>query len=273
MTSTSAQPVEPLAQRERWLRAELDEPGSMWSDITLVDQTTSTNADLTARATQGAPSGTVLIADYQSAGRGRLDRTWIAPPGTSLAVSLVVRPTADLTRWSWLPLITGMAVASTLVATRVNAGLKWPNDVVVGDRKLAGILTELVSTPDGPACVIGWGLNTRMTPDQLPVPTATSLWIEGARTISTVVLVATVLRRFERVYAEWESQDHDEDLRDAYLQLCTTIGRTVTVTLTGGEVLTGAAAGIDEAGRLLVRTEDGVRAVAAGDVVHARPSA
>lgn len=239
----------------------------------MVAETTSTNADLTARALQGAPDGTVLVADHQTAGRGRLDRSWVAPPGAALAVSMLLRPAAEVTRWSWLPLITGMALASALVATRVSAGLKWPNDVVVGDRKLAGILTELVSTPDGPACVIGWGLNTRMTADQLPVPTATSLWLEGARTASTVVLLATMLRRFERVYAEWLSTEHDDDLREGYLQQCTTIGRTVTVSLTDGEVLSGVATEVDEAGRLLVRTATGMRAVAAGDVVHARPSA
>lgn len=270
--SASTPEVASLPDQQQWLRSELAEPGSMWREITLVAETTSTNADVTALAVQGAPAGTVLVAEHQSAGRGRLDRSWVAPPRAALAVSMLLRPTADATRWSWLPLLTGMALASTLVATGVSAGLKWPNDVMVGDRKIAGILTELVSTPDGPACVVGWGLNTRMTADQLPVPTATSLWLEGARTASTVVLLATMLRRFERVYAEWVSTDHDEDLREGYLHLCTTVGRTVTASLTDGEMLSGVATGVDDAGRLLVRTAGGTRAVAAGDVVHARPA-
>ena len=268
----SIPPMEPPAERQGWLRAELHEPGSMWRDITVVPQTTSTNADLAAQAMAGAAGGAVLVADHQTAGRGRLDREWVAPPGTSLTASMLLRPPVEVTRWSWLPLITGMALASTLVATRVNATLKWPNDVMIHDRKVAGILTELVSTPTGPACVVGWGLNTRMTIEQLPVPTATSLWVEGARTVSSVVLLATMLRRFQRVYTEWVSGEHDDDLREGYQQLCGTIGRQIQVTLTDQTTLAGTATGVDEAGRLLVRTPEGIEAVAAGDVVHARPS-
>lgn len=268
----SIPPMEPPAERQRWLRAELADPGSMWRDITVVPQTSSTNADLAAQARSGAAGGAVLVADHQTAGRGRLDRSWVAPPGTSLTVSMLLRPQVEVARWSWLPLITGMALASTLVATRVNASLKWPNDVMVADRKLAGILTEAVSTPTGSACVIGWGLNTRMTLEQLPMPTATSLWVEGARTVSSVVLLATMLRRFQRIYTEWAGGDHDDGLRESYQQLCGTIGRQIQVTLTDQRTLDGTASGIDETGRLLVRTADGVEAVAAGDVVHARPA-
>ena len=130
-----------------------------------------------------AEPGTVLVADYQSAGRGRLGRTWTAPPGTSIAMSVLVRPDGvDPARWTWLPLLTGLAVADGLSgAAGLEARLKWPNDVLVGDRKVCGILAERVETPVGPACVVGMGINTHLERADLPVPTATSVAIECAR--------------------------------------------------------------------------------------------
>ena len=134
-----------------WLRGELVRPGSLWRSIQVVAQTGSTNADLAAAARSGAATaGSVLATGYQTAGRGRRDRRWSAPPGTSVAVSLLVAPhDVPTDRWGWLPLLAGLAVVEGLRRiTPVDVTLKWPNDVMAGDRKLCGILAERVETPD-----------------------------------------------------------------------------------------------------------------------------
>ena len=130
----------------------------------MVAETGSTNADLVAAARRGSPAGTVLVTDYQSAGRGRQGRTWTAPPGTSIAMSVLLGPTAcESSRWTWLPLLTGLAVCRGVRGVGgLEAWLKWPNDVMLGGRKLCGILAERVDTPSGPACVIGIGINVAL---------------------------------------------------------------------------------------------------------------
>ncbi|NHC43868.1 biotin--[acetyl-CoA-carboxylase] ligase [Motilibacter aurantiacus] len=245
--------------------------GGLW-DLEVVRETGSTNADLAARARDGAPMGTVLVADLQTAGRGRAGRSWSAPAGSSLAVSVLLRPVdVAAERWGWLPLMAGVAVVDVVrrVAGVEGAALKWPNDVVVGDRKLAGLLAERVDTPAGPALVLGMGLNTTLTAQERPVPTATSLLLEGAtETDRTRVLVAVLSELAER-YVAWAAASGDAEasgLAAAYTALCATIGRDVRVELPGGEVLAGRADAVDDEGRLVV---DG-RAVSAGDVVHVR---
>ncbi|MBA8793340.1 BirA family biotin operon repressor/biotin-[acetyl-CoA-carboxylase] ligase [Friedmanniella endophytica] len=256
--------------------------GGRWQRVGVVEQTGSTNADLAAAARAGAPDGIVLATGYQSGGRGRLNRRWTAPPGTSLALSMLLRPgPGTLARWSWLPLLTGLAVAESLRrAAEVPALLKWPNDVLVGDRKLCGILAERIDTPTGPACVIGVGINTDLTEEQLPVPWATSLALLGARTRDQTVVAATVLRAFELLYAEWldapaarrdgSAAAVDAAFAAAYLNRCSTVGREVRVVLGPDESVTGRAEAIDADGRLVVRTPTGTRAFSAGDVVHLR---
>ncbi len=236
-----------------------------WTGLTAVRETGSTNADLAAAARSGAESGTVLVADHQTAGRGRLDRGWTAPPGTSLAISVLLRPpaTVPVARWTWLPLLAGLAVTETLVSEAgVPAEVKWPNDVLIGGRKVCGILAERV----GDAVVIGMGLNTRLNADQLPVPTATSLVLAGAG-VSESELLRALLSALGGWYRRWQD---GEDLRPALVARCGTIGREVRVDLPAVEAVTGLAVGIDEDGRLLVRTADGVRPFSAGDVVHLR---
>ena len=161
------------------LRQELIRPGGLWQKVDLVAETGSTNADLAARARQGEVPGTVLITDYQSAGRGRQGRTWTAPPGSGIAMSILVTPGAiDPNRWTWLSLLAGLAVSDGVRRTAdLPAVLKWPNDVLVAERKVCGILSERVDTPQGPACVVGIGINVGLTDNELPVPTATSLAI------------------------------------------------------------------------------------------------
>jgi BirA family transcriptional regulator, biotin operon repressor / biotin---[acetyl-CoA-carboxylase] ligase len=260
---------------EAGLRRELVRADRVWTDLQVVAQTGSTNADLVASAQRGALAGSVLIADYQSAGRGRLGRAWTAPPGSSIAMSALLRPAASPSRWTWLPLVVGLSVAEALRRTAgAWAVLKWPNDVLVGEQKLCGILAERVDTKDGPACVIGMGINVWLTAAELPVPTATSLAVL-ADTVPEIhvpartELIVAVLDQLEQAYRRWESSADQSSLRATYLARCDTIGRTVRVVLADRE-LEGVAQSIDADGRLIVRTSSGTEAIGAGDVIHLR---
>ena len=246
------------------LTRTLTGPGRLFSSVRCVPTTGSTNADLAAEVAADAPSGSVLVADHQSTGRGRFDRRWEAPPGTSVAISVLLRPGAvPLERWLWLPLVTGVAVAEGLRAVAgVDAAVKWPNDVLINDRKVCGVLSERVDD----AAVIGMGINTTLTDAELPVPTATSLALEGSRASVTDV-VAGVLQALERGYRRWLDGD---DLRFWFAQRCSTVGRRVRVQQSESQSVEGLALGVDEWGRLVVRTPLGERAFAAGDVLHLR---
>jgi BirA family biotin operon repressor/biotin-[acetyl-CoA-carboxylase] ligase len=232
--------------------------------------TGSTNEDLAAAARAGAPEGTVHATEHQTAGRGRLDREWEAPVGSGLTLSVLLRPTdVDDARWTWIPLLAGIAVANAGggIAPDLDVRLKWPNDVEVGGRKLAGLLVERIETPDGPAAVVGIGLNVAMTPDQLPVPNATSLAIEGVETDAFAVRDA-LLGQLDAVYSRWRSEcgDAGRSLHGAYCAASATIGQDVVVTLSNGSTVVGTATDVDEFGRLVV----GGDAVGAGDVTHVR---
>jgi BirA family biotin operon repressor/biotin-[acetyl-CoA-carboxylase] ligase len=279
---------------EKALNRSLVRPGSLWRDITVVAETGSTNADLAAAADAGAAEGAVLVAEVQLSGRGRLDRSWVAPPRSGLMFSVLLRPVVDPQRLGWLPLLTGVAVASAVrrMTARaregdfgaptgdvaVDARLKWPNDVLVGERKLAGILAERVGTPAGGAVVVGVGLNVSLRADELPVPTATSLTLEDAAFTDREPLLRAILRELDLWYGAWCAAGGDPDaagpatggLRQAYEELCATLGRPVRVQLPAGRTIDGMAGGIDAAGCLLVRTADREQAISAGDVVHVR---
>lgn len=236
--------------------------------IVETSSTASTNADLAAAAQAGAPEGTVHVTAHQTAGRGRLDRSWEAPPGSGVTASILLRPSAVPDHlWTWLPLLTGVAVAEAVVALGADVRLKWPNDVLAADRKLAGILVERIETPDGPAAVVGVGINVAMTDAQLPVPDATSLALLGIVTDATTVL-DLVLGRLADLYEAWvaASGDPGHGLREAYRARSGTLGEHVRVTMADGSTFDGHATDVDEAGRLIV---DG-RPVSAGDVAHVR---
>lgn len=231
--------------------------------------TGSTNADLVAVARAGAPSGTVLVSDHQSAGRGRFTRVWEAPPGASLAISALLRPPAAVpaARWLWLPLIAGLAVADGLAdASGVATELKWPNDVLAGGRKLCGILAERVDAGGPPAAVIGMGINTTLTEAQLPVPSATSVALAGG-VVEPTALVTAVLDALGGWYTRWLS---GTDLRAEYAARCSSVGRRVRVQTSASDFVEGDATGVDADGRLLVRVAGVERPFAAGDVVHLR---
>lgn len=247
----------------------------MWN-IQHIARTASTNADLAQLAAEGAAEGTVLVADHQEAGRGRLGRAWHTPRGLALTVSFLLRPvTVPVSRWSWLPLLAGVAVVDGVAdATHVEARLKWPNDVLVprdGDRKLAGILVERIDTESGAAAVVGIGLNVLQGGDDLP-PNATSLALAGAENVTRAPILDAIAGHLADMYQLWRTANGDPKagLAAAYLKRCATIGRRVTVALPGGDTLVGDAVDVDELGRLVVDTGGSRTAVGAGDIVHVR---
>jgi BirA family transcriptional regulator, biotin operon repressor / biotin---[acetyl-CoA-carboxylase] ligase len=258
----------------RALNRALVRPGGLWREIRVVEETGSTNADLADLAREGAEPGLVLVAEAQTSGRGRMGRTWSAPPRSGLAFSVLLPQEESVTRLGWLPLVAGVAVVSALRSfaeveglsrgRMAEAVLKWPNDVLIGDRKLAGILAQRVDT----GVIIGIGLNVSLRPDELPVPTATSLAIEKAPADRDPLLRA-ILRELAARHEEFRTGG-EAALREAYRELCGTLGRRVRVELPGGSTLVGEATAIEEAGRLLVRAADGEHLLNAGDVVHVR---
>lgn len=258
------------------LRDELVAPHGPWTRIDVVDQTGSTNADLLAAAAAGAADRTVLVARHQQAGRGRLTRGWVSPPGSSLAMSVLLRPRISVAAFSWLPLLAGLAVVDALHDTgSTDVGLKWPNDVLLGprQRKVAGILAETAaSTDDTPGVVVGIGINVSAIPEGLDAE-ATSVAAEGGTANRAHVLVA-LLRRLAVRESQWRAVGGDPDasrLRADYRSCCLTLGTHVRVELPGGEFLHGIAEDVDRDGRLLVLDRTGQRrAIAAGDVVHLR---
>ena len=257
----------PPLSAARLRRAVAD--GLTWRDLEVVERTASTNADLAARARAGEPAGLVLIAEEQTAGRGRLDRRWEAPPRSSLLVSALLRPAAPTATWTLLPFVCGVAVAEAVRAVAgLDAELKWPNDVLVGDRKLGGILVERVDT----AVVMGIGINVSLREAELPVPVATSIALAGG-VADREVLAKEVLRALARRYRAWADDDGAPGaILPAYREICATIGRDIRVELPGGEHMSGHVDGVDESGRLLVVTSDGVtHGLTVGDVVHVRP--
>ncbi|MCD9155339.1 biotin--[acetyl-CoA-carboxylase] ligase [Aeromicrobium duanguangcaii] len=237
--------------------------------VHVTQETASTNADLASAARDGAPEWSVHTTDHQAAGRGRLDRTFTMPPLTGIAVSVLVRPVeVPPARWPWLPLVTGLAVVDAVREVGVDAALKWPNDVLIDDRrKLCGILVERVETSQGPAAVIGVGLNVALTAEDLPVETATSLWLEGATTVDRAELLGVLLSALRTRLEQWRDPARQDELARAYADVCSTIGRQVRIQRPDGSDVVGEATGIDESGRIVV---DGI-AWSAGDVTHLRP--
>jgi BirA family biotin operon repressor/biotin-[acetyl-CoA-carboxylase] ligase len=170
-------------------------------------------------------------------------------------------------QWGWLPLLTGVAVAAALRdEAAVPARLKWPNDVLVGGRKIAGILAEA----HGGAIVAGFGLNVTLTQAELPEPAATSLLLSGAASTDREELLTAVLTQLARGYRAWAADPDAAWLHAEYLGWCATVGQPVRVELPGGGLLTGIAQDVDATGRLAVQTRSGLELVGAGDVVHLR---
>jgi BirA family transcriptional regulator, biotin operon repressor / biotin---[acetyl-CoA-carboxylase] ligase len=258
-----------LSARE--LRETLVTPGRLWQDVRVVAETGSTNSDLLAEARSGLAGGAVLVAEAQTAGRGRMGRHWVSAPGSALTFSVLLRPAAvPAASRGWTPLLAGVAVARAVRAeTTVDARLKWPNDVQANGAKVAGILAEQA----GDAIVVGIGINVSTGRDELPVAGATSLALEGATATAAGRLLIAVLGEMERWYLAWAGTLGDATscgLHQEYQRLCGTLGRQVRVSLPSGQTVAGLAAEVDGAGRLVVRSASGLVPVSAGDVVHVR---
>ena len=271
-------------------------PGGLWREVRVVAETGSTNADLLAQAGAGAAEGLVLVAEAQTAARGRQGRQWTSPPRAALTFSVLLRPRGvPPALLGWVPLLAGVAAAAAVRAvTGVEATLKWPNDVLADGGKLGGILAER----SGPAVVVGIGINVWQDRAGLPGDAATSLLLAApaggpargedgstARTEDSSTapvaglrerLLAELLSVLSHWYLTWRDQASPGDpdtcgLRREYTRRCTTLGREVVVTMPGAEAISGTAAGVDGGGRLEVRTAHGRVSVTAGDVVHVRP--
>jgi BirA family biotin operon repressor/biotin-[acetyl-CoA-carboxylase] ligase len=248
--------------------------GEHWHRIDIVEQTGSTNADLVSRATTGkCVAGCALIAESQTAGRGRHGRSWSTPARSQIAMSVGVDATGTSPdTWGWLPLLTGVAVAEAVNETiGIPAGLKWPNDVLVHGHKLAGILAEVAGP--GPTIIVGLGLNVSLTAAEAPVGTATSLAMLGKPDVDRNALAANILRRLADRLRLWRAAGADDTLAADYRRLSVTLGARVRATLPGERELTGIARDIDELGRLVIDGDDGrTSAVAAGDITQLRPA-
>ncbi|MEU6590286.1 biotin--[acetyl-CoA-carboxylase] ligase [Streptomyces sp. NPDC046881] len=262
------------------LRRGLVREGGLYREIEVVQRTGSTNSDLAARADAGkAGEGAVLVAEEQTAGRGRLDRRWTAPPRSGLFFSVLLKPAeVPVARWGWLPLLTGVAVATGLSrAAGVDTALKWPNDLLVTvggeERKAGGILAERAGA-DG--VVVGVGVNVTLRADELPVPQAGSLALAGASGTDRDPLLRAVLRSLEDWYGRWRAAGGDPSvsgLQETYTAGCATLGRVVRAELPGDRAVVGEAVALDGDGRLIIATEEGVQEpVGAGDIVHLRPA-
>ncbi|NKS86960.1 biotin--[acetyl-CoA-carboxylase] ligase [Prescottella equi] len=273
-TDLNRPPLDAGVLRRALVRDAGGDPDAFWSRVDVVTETGSTNADLLAAPRDADYPRSVLIAEHQTGGRGRHARPWVSAPRALVTVSAVLdMPGMDLADIGWLPLLAGVAVVDVLRGTAgVDAELKWPNDVLIGGRKVVGILAEVAATAPVPTVVVGIGLNVSLTEDELPVPTATSLLLEDAEVTDRTVLVRAILRELARRHREWEAAGWKVDaLAAAYKERCGTLGRRVRAELPGDRELIGTAIDVDVEGRIVIEA-DGTSpvAVSAGDITHLR---
>jgi BirA family biotin operon repressor/biotin-[acetyl-CoA-carboxylase] ligase len=240
----------------------------VWREIRVVTETGSTNDDLAAAAVAGEPGGLVLVSEHQVAGRGRLQRSWRSPPRAGLTFSLLLRPPLPSAMLPLVPLLVATATAGAAVdRTDVDVRLKWPNDLVVDDRKVGGLLATVVVD----AVVVGVGLNVSTRRAELPRPDASSLQLESGTPVDRQALLLAVLRSIASAYTAWVAAGGTPvGVLARYRAMSATVGRSVRVALPTGETLTGAAVDVDDGGRLVVDTADGRRVVSAADVTHLR---
>lgn len=260
-------PDDPRALPDLTADLAADARWAPWPAPIVIRSTSTTMADVERLAASGAQEGTTVIAEEQTAGRGRHGREWASRPFAGLWLSLLVRPHAVTPdHLGWLTLAVGVGVARGIgEATGLDLGLKWPNDVICESGKVGGILAERLV--DG-AVVIGMGINVDQADDELP-DGATSLRLIGSTTDRARVLVC-VLGAVAAAYRDWRAE---EDMSAAYRALCRTLGSRVRVTLPDGP-LVGRAVDIDASGHLMVVDHGGaIHVVAAGDVIHVRPDA
>lgn len=249
-----------------------------YAKIDVVGSTGSTNADLRKALDDGAGDRTVLLAEEQTAGVGRRARVWSSPKGAGLYLSVALRPEGvSFSALGSLSVVAGLAVRATAASVGVDAVLKWPNDVLVGGAKTAGILAEAVAS-EPPSIVLGIGLNVLPLGDGVPAGPgglpATSLAEQGAANTDRTDLAVALLTELDALERRWRLAGGDlteAGLLGDYRAHCATLGQDVEVQLPDGASLTGRAADIDASGQLQVDLPDGRRlTVFAGDVVHVR---
>lgn len=258
------------------IRRDLAGPGRAVRSIDVVETTGSTNADLLARHASGdSIDGAVLVAEHQSAGRGRQGRSWSTPPRSQIALSMGV-DASDVppTTWGWLPLLTGVAVADAVAATTgIEPSLKWPNDILVGAGKLGGILAEVASP--APVIVVGLGLNVTMTAGEVQDAgagaRATSLLMLGSTMLDRTALLGSILAELSARIDRWRSAGGpDSRLVADYRARSVTLGARVRALLPGDREIVGTATDLDEFGQLHIDTGGQTVAVSAGDITHLR---
>jgi len=246
-------------------------PAGPWVAFVLLDVTDSTNRVAMEMAENGAPHGTVVVADAQTAGRGRMGRRWESPPGKNLYVSLLLRPSVPTVDAPTLALVAGVALADAVEAMGIPASLKWPNDLYCGGRKAAGILAEMASDLGGVRhVVIGVGLNVNVSGDDFPPDlrgTATSLRICAGKAFRRVDVLARLLDAFGARYAEF-LEGGFASLRDGWDRRDFLRGRRVLLRWHGGQGW-GTADGLDTAGALRFLPDGGpaIESVHSGEIL------
>lgn len=263
-----------MMKRQMKTRSDVDFPmsRSVAARLDVVSEAGSTNADLRGYATNAGawPHLSVLVTDNQTAGRGRLGRSWTAPAGASLAISLLLRRLpSDIALRGWIPLAAGVAMADA-VASQLpgqDVSVKWPNDVLVDGAKICGILAE--ATTD--AVIVGAGVNTAMTASELPVPTATSFAVLGEEADVDRLLAHYLQGLATLIDALCASGDAvTSGLHASVSARCGTLGLGVRVSLPGDRTMEGTATRLDADGRLVVLADGVEHPISAGDVVHVR---
>ena len=234
------------------------------------DELPSTNTELARRWRSGETGGAVLFTDFQSEGRGRRDREWIAPPGSSLLCSVLLEvESADVA--SFAPFTVSLAAKSALESLmNISVGLKWPNDLLVGEKKLAGVLSEYLFESSRQAVIVGIGINlTYSGPEHVQ---ATSVIDEVGSAPAATILLEAMLEELNHRLELMPSDAGRSELRSEYEASLVTLGQVVTVTLSD-QTISGFAQGTDKSGRLIVATTDGEIRCNVGDVIHLRPAA
>jgi BirA family biotin operon repressor/biotin-[acetyl-CoA-carboxylase] ligase len=278
--------------RQSLYRDKLTVPG--FARVEVVETSPSTNAELVTAVRAdpaGWPAPSALVAEHQTAGKGRAGRSWETPARAGLTVSVLLRPQVPAEALGWLPLLAGLAVVRAVSDGGITAAVKWPNDVLLPAvdtiaglglyRKVAGILAQVVPEaqgtpgPGAPAVVLGIGLNVSQSAEELPVPSATSLALAGYPRPDRTDVLVRLLGEVHAVVRRWEQAGGDAaaaGLLDEYTAVSATLGTRVRAELAGGaETVAGEAVGLDRSGALVVRTESGEeRTVTAGDVWHLR---
>jgi BirA family biotin operon repressor/biotin-[acetyl-CoA-carboxylase] ligase len=255
--------VSTVAPRPPLDSSVISEKISQYWRVSVVEVTGSTQDDLTQLVTdKKAKSGEVITTEYQSAGRGRLDRKFDAPASSALMFSFYVEPIRDKSDWSFLPLLTGLSASFSLTTLdpELSPTLKWPNDILIGDGKVGGIIAQT----SGDGVVIGVGINVGMSQEELPVVTATSLALHNFSTLDRNLILSTFLATFEELFERWQN---GEDLRHLYKETSATIGHDIRIEHPDGSHKNGKAVDVTPAGELIL--EDGSR-VTVGDIVHLR---